>query len=391
MMCRMLHRDKLTAWLEELSRSERRLIAPQREGDDAVFKPVETADDITLDYVNTRWPVKEWLFPRSEPVLRYRYVGSSVELEQPDLGLEPQVIFGVRPCDAAGLAILDQVFITDYEDEFYTRRRSVTTVVGLSCTEPAESCFCTAVGLSPTSSEGSDMLLTPMGDDGYLVETLTAKGKQLLWEYGHYFGAGECGSKDLATKAIEAKMSRAATLAQGIGYSEELFEHPIWTEVARKCVGCGICAYVCPTCHCFDVMDDADAWGGIRCRNWDSCAFSLFTRHASGHNPRPEQDSRYRQRVLHKFSYFPQNSGRVMCVGCGRCVTDCPVNLDIYAVAQAVLHIGGKPHIDSEELHSEPTSGSATPSHHVEHDGEELHSEPHAREHNSLTSSKAAS
>jgi len=372
MMCRMLHRDKLTAWLEELSRSERRLIAPQREGDDAVFKPVETVDDITLDYVNTRWPVKEWLFPRSEPVLGYRYVGCSVELEQPDLGLEPQVIFGVRPCDAAGLAILDQVFITDYEDEFYTRRRSVTTVVGLSCTEPAESCFCTAVGLSPTSSEGSDMLLTPMGDDGYLVETLTAKGKQLLWEYGHYFGAGECGSKDVATKAIEAKMSRGATLAplgaglaQGIGYSEELFEHPIWAEVARKCVGCGICAYVCPTCHCFDIMDDAAAWGGIRCRNWASCAFSLFTRHASGHNPRPEQDGRYRQRVLHKFSYFPQNYGRVMCVGCGRCVTDCPVNLDIYAVAQAVLHIAGEPRLGRGE--------------------------PHTREHNSLTSSRAAS
>jgi len=337
MTCRVLRRDKLTAWLAELLRSGRQLIAPQREGDDVVFKPVKAVDEITLDYVNTRWPLKEWIFPRSEPILRYRYAGSGVELEQPDLGLEPRVIFGVRPCDAAGLVVLDRVFNTDYEDEFYTRRRDITTIVGLSCTEPAESCFCTAVGLSPTSSEGSDMLLTPMGDDGYLVETLTGKGEQLLWEYAHYFSAGECGSKEAVTRLAEAKLSRRAPLAQGIGAVEELFDHPIWEELARKCLGCGVCAYVCPTCHCFDILDDVDAWGGVRYKNWDSCAFSLFTLHASGHNPRPEQDARYRQRVMHKFSYFPQRFGRVMCVGCGRCVAACPVNLDIYETAQAVL------------------------------------------------------
>lgn len=339
MICRVLRPEKLNDWLAELLRSERRLIAPQRQGKDVLFQPVAAVDDITLDYVNTRWPVKAWLFPRSEPVLRYRYVGSGVELEQLRLALEPQVIFGVRPCDAAGLAILDQVFNDNCEDEFYTRRRTVTTIVGLSCTEPAESCFCAAVGLSPTASEGSDMLLTPMGDEGYLVETLTAKGEQLLWEYGHYFGAGECRSKDVVTEAAEARMSRQAALAQGIDHPERLFEHPLWAEITRKCLGCGVCAYVCPTCHCFDIMDDGDAWGGVRCRNWDSCAFSLFTRHASGHNPRPQQDGRYRQRVLHKFSYFPQTWGRVMCVGCGRCVTDCPVNLDIYAAVQAVLQV----------------------------------------------------
>jgi len=334
MTCRILRPEKLFAWLAELLRTGRQLIAPQKEGEDVVFKPVETVEEITLDYVNTKWPVKGWFFPRTEPILRYRYVGSGVELEQPDLGLEPRVIFGVRPCDSAGLEVLDQVFNTNHEDEFYTRRRAMTTIVGLACTEPAESCFCTAVGLSPTSSRGSDMLLTPIGDEGYLVETLTSKGKQLLWEYGHYFGAGECASKDAVTKSVEAKLSRQASLVQGIG--EEAFEHPIWERLARKCVGCGICAYVCPTCHCFDIMDDADAWGGVRCRNWDSCAFSLFTLHASGHNPRPEQDTRYRQRVMHKFCYFPQRFGRIMCVGCGRCVTDCPVNLDIYEAALTV-------------------------------------------------------
>jgi ferredoxin len=344
MNCRTLRPEKLTAWLGELLRSERRLIAPQQDGDSAQFRPLSAVDDICWDYVNTRHPVKEWLFPPSEHILRYRYAGNQIELEQPELAFDPQVIFGVRPCDAAGLAILDRVFNADgYEDEFYTRRRSATTVVGVSCSEPAESCFCTAVGLSPTSSEGCDLLLTALDDKGYLVEAVTARGEQLLWEYGHYFGAGECSSKEALTRSVEARMNRRSELAPGIVYSESMFEHPVWAELSRKCLSCGICAYVCPTCHCFDIVDTADAWGGVRCRNWDSCGFSLFTLHASGHNPRPGQDGRYRQRVLHKFSYFPQAWGQVMCVGCGRCVIDCPVNLDIYAVAREILRQAVEP------------------------------------------------
>jgi ferredoxin len=338
MSCRIVRRHKLEAWLGELLHSDRRLIAPQRRGSDAELQPVAAVSDICWDYLNTRQPVKEWLFPRSERILRYRYAGSQVELDQPVFSLEPRVIFGVRPCDAAGLAILDRVFSADdYEDEFYTRRRSATVIVGLSCHTPGEACFCTAVGLSPTSSEGCDMLLTALDESTYLVEAVTARGEQLQWEYGHYFGAGECSSKDEVTLAAEAKMARRADLSAGIPYSEAIFESALWGELASKCVSCGICAYVCPTCHCFDIVDDADAWGGVRCRTWDSCGFPLFTLHASGHNPRPEQDGRYRQRVLHKFSYFAQAWGRVMCVGCGRCVLDCPVNLDIYAVTQHIL------------------------------------------------------
>ena len=260
---------------------------------------------------------------------------SYLERLKPDADLLREALSPMREYEMDSLA--DQVFGSDSEDEFYTRRRSMTTIVGVSCVEPAESCFCTAVGLCPTSIEGSDILLTPVDEDLYLVETPTAKGEQCLWEYGHYFGAGECRTKVAVTQQVEAKMHRRAPLAQGIAYAPTLFEKPVWREAALKCLGCGICAYVCPTCHCFDIIDDADAWGGMRCRNWDSCGFSQFTAHASGHNPRPAQDSRYRQRVLHKFSYFPQTWGRVMCVGCGRCVIDCPVNLDIYAVAQAVL------------------------------------------------------
>jgi sulfhydrogenase subunit beta (sulfur reductase) len=337
MTCRILKQDRLSPLLAEVLQSQRRLIAPLCQGNDVLFGPVTDVQLVEHSYVNTKWPVKEWLFPRSETILGYHFVGSDVEVRSPAVSVPQQVIFGVRPCDAAGLLALDAVFGGDTEDEFYTQRRAATTVVGVSCSVPAESCFCTAVGLSPTSAEGSDMLLTPLGDEGFLVEVFTAKGEQLLWEHGHYFGAAEeCAAKEAVTAQAIARMSRQAQLSAITDESGRLFEHPLWAEAARKCVGCGVCAYVCPTCHCFDIMDDADAWGGERCRVWDSCAFDLFTRHASGHNPRPAQDARYRQRVMHKFSYFPQAHGRLMCVGCGRCVRDCPVNLDIYAVALAV-------------------------------------------------------
>ncbi|MDW8026730.1 MAG: 4Fe-4S dicluster domain-containing protein, partial [Armatimonadota bacterium] len=111
---------------------------------------------------------------------------------------------------------------------------------------------------------------------------------------------------------------------------------PVWEEVTRKCLSCGVCAYECPTCHCYDIVDEATLFEGVRCRNWDCCGFALFTLHASGHNPRPTQMHRYRQRVLHKFAYFLQTYGQNMCVGCGRCIVKCPVGMDIYEIVQRV-------------------------------------------------------
>jgi len=117
------------------------------------------------------------------------------------------------------------------------------------------------------------------------------------------------------------------------------FENPIWATIHGKCLACGTCTWMCPTCHCFDISDEVKGNDGVRIRSWDSCMFPLFTKETSGHNPRTSQKERWRQRVMHKFKYYVDNFNAIACVGCGRCVMSCPVNLDIRKVVEDIAKI----------------------------------------------------
>jgi ferredoxin len=138
---------------------------------------------------------------------------------------------------------------------------------------------------------------------------------------------------DISAAEGAKKKAREKTAAMSFdGLKEKLdrgFDSPLWESISRVCLGCGLCTYQCPTCHCFDITDEKDGQDGTRIRAWDSCQYALFTHHASGHNPRPEKVQRMRQRILHKFQFTVDNFDEVFCVGCGRCVQNCPVNLDV--------------------------------------------------------------
>jgi ferredoxin len=227
------------------------------------------------------------------------------------------------------------------QDPYYAEKRGKTVVIGMACETPDPKCFCLAIGSGPCSSEGSDILFLDLGDR-YLVKAGSPKGETLLQNMAFENVDEETLAKaDLAKKEAEKSMNQEALGQVGIGEVlekrlETLFDDPIWNDITESCLGCGICTYLCPTCHCFDILDEAGQSAGERIRIWDSCQFPLFTHQASGVNPRPSAKERFRQRIMHKLCYLPQNGNLAGCVGCGRCVTECPVNLDIREVIQKI-------------------------------------------------------
>ncbi|NTU59842.1 MAG: 4Fe-4S ferredoxin, partial [Deltaproteobacteria bacterium] len=233
---------------------------------------------------------------------------------------------------ARSFVFLDKVFDQDkYRDPYYVAHRERSTVVSLACAAPPyAACFCTSVGGEPVGGEGADVLLTRLGDD-YLAEFLTPKGEALLpcFADARPADAAAEAAKEEVRRAAEGAIRSRVPAREVKPILDANFEHPFWAALHQSCLACGTCTFLCPTCHCFDIGDETKGDDGERIRNWDSCMFPLFTLETSGHNPRPSQKERWRQRVMHKFRYIPENFDTVGCVGCGRCVLNCPVNLDI--------------------------------------------------------------
>ena len=291
------------------------------------FRPVTDPAEVDLESLNTKMPLKELFLPRREVLFRYDRE-TPEKVEPAEAVAAGRIVLGVRPCDAAALAMFDRVFLDEQTpDPYYRERRAKTTLVGLACNAPGPACFCTAVGGSPHGTSMLDLLLVALGDR-YLARPLTEKGEKLAADLPEAKPADLAAAEKLEGEARAAMKWTVDTA----GLQEKLaggFENDAWEEISLPCVNCGVCTYVCPTCHCFDVTDEETGSRGARIRTWDSCQFSLFTRHASGHNPRPTGKDRLRNRMLHKFRYFPSTHGMVLCVGCGRCIVDCPAGIDL--------------------------------------------------------------
>ena len=310
-------------WLARMLAAGQRVIAPQAVDGEARLAQLTSADEFRMPDVNTVNSIKEFFFPKVERLAAFRRVGRRVEVESGAAGGEPFVVFGVRPCDAGSLEIMDKVFSWDEVDEDWSARRKAAVVVAVACERADQYCFCTSVGLAPDSRAGADVMLLPMVGGGFRVEGITEKGKKFLGDSGPR-GSGTAGGE-----VMRFEVGRKFDAGEVGRELEANFESAVWREASERCIGCGVCTYYCPTCHCFDIQDEADGGRGARFRTWDSCSFRQFTRHASGHNPRPDQASRWRQRIMHKFLYYPERFGAISCTGCGRCGRECPVDLGV--------------------------------------------------------------
>lgn len=335
---RVIDKSDLAGFLDDLLEAHQ-VLAPVKRDGLLDFEPLHSGEEaVLLDFHNSKRLPKEAFFPRSETLFEF----SEGEITAVPIPEEERVVFGIRPCDAKSLVLLDTVFdAPDCQDPYYLGPRERTILIGLGCDRPQSTCFCTAVGGGPFASDGLDVLLVDLADR-YLVESVTERGDALL--------SGSLRFREVSQADIDLKaevVNRAAQAVSGpdlAGVKERLdvmYDDPFWDELHQKCLGCGVCTYLCPTCHCFDIVDEATGSRGRRVRNWDTCQFSLFTLHTSGHNPRTSGKERMRQRVMHKFSYFVATSGEVGCVGCARCVRECPVNMDIRAVIEAIGRVEG--------------------------------------------------
>lgn len=323
----IIERSKINEWLKLIIDSTERVLAPVKDEGKVYFRPITSPQETDYESVTTTESAKEAVFPRTESLFRFKCESKDTTLSEVPAENYPQtVLWRARPCDTVGFRSLDAIFNWDYKDNIYNIRRTKLTIVSFSCNKADEYCFCTSVGGDPGNTEGTDILVTLLNDGRALAEVITAKGEKLISLCPTLFEAVE---SDMDKLSALVKISSRFTREQIQEHLIHAFESNVWKQQSARCIGCGACAFVCPTCACFDIQDDKNGEKGRRIRCWDSCGFSLFTRHTSGYNPRPTQSTRWRQRLLHKFSYMPDRIKVFGCTGCGRCSRVCPVDMNI--------------------------------------------------------------
>jgi formate hydrogenlyase subunit 6/NADH:ubiquinone oxidoreductase subunit I len=324
---RLVRKDSLEKLFDILKQNSKTIYAPFTRNGKITFKTAENFAAITTGYIQTTESSKDIAFPRVEKLLDYSKNKEGMSVKGIDFDEIPEVIvWGVRPCDAAGVGELSSIFNWDYKDEIYNNRLAKVIVFGFSCNKADDYCFCTSVGGNPGNANGSDILFTKLGEDGdYLAEIITEKGQLIVSLASDLFEESEITEKEKFLADVPVRFDHEEIRSK----LDKFFESPEWIDQSLRCLGCGACAYVCPTCACFDIQDEAHGKKGSRVRCWDSCGFSHFTLHTSGHNPRDVQSQRWRQRIMHKFSYMPERLSVYGCTGCGRCSRACPVDMNI--------------------------------------------------------------
>ncbi len=351
--------------------AERTLIGPVRRGGDVYFRPVQRAADLCRDYVNALEPPKRWFLPTPERLARYRLPGG-VSVPGGDTPRE-LVFFGIRSCDVAGLAQLTRFFSgetvgrPDVADGPFMARRERTTILSVVCQDPAETCMCVCCKGGPALDAGYDWQLTAL-TSGWLIEVGSAKGRELTTRFAS--SLAPAGERQLAEQAgriagvVESfhrhSTRRVQSMAAGRMVSQGRLPEAFWSALGERCVECGGCAFVCPTCNCFNVVDAPEAGSGVlppaggpepavpggpvatgaegtfeRIRLRDSCQLAGFVRQYGGSYPRATCGERCRTRFFHKLSWqFVARVGTLGCTGCGRCVQVCLGGIGIDAVSQ---------------------------------------------------------
>ncbi len=291
------------------------------------------------DALNTTRSAKDFFFPQTENLMEFKTEGKKIEIIDVRRENEDFAIFGVRACDVRSFDVLDRAFLSEPADTYYQNRREHGVIFSLACSKPAETCFCGTFGIDPANPKGD--IVCYKTDDAIYMEAKTEKGANLMDSVSDIVAEDEGGDGESAVNAqkeiISERMKKLplASLSTdkfGGDKTAKFFDDPAWKSLSESCLGCGTCTFVCPTCQCYDIKDFNAGNGIKRFRCWDSCMYSEFTKMSAG-QPRLTQLERFRQRFMHKLVYYPANNdGMFSCVGCGRCLSKCPIQMNIVKV-----------------------------------------------------------
>ncbi len=288
-------------------------------------------DDLMLDILNVYLPPKNIVLSPTEKLCTCRPEGAEIDNSQLDKEMEAKIIFGIRGCDVQAISELDQILLSQgNENRYYQTRRDRTILVASACYYPGASCFCTSMGGNPTEVAAADIIIHDVGADGYVWEAKTEKGQIITDKIADLLEEKQITLPE--PKPLSRKVDD-----EGVAEKlQAMFEHPLWEKYSEPCHTCGICTFTCPSCNCFDMQ--SQNWGEEGClfTCYDSCMYRGHTLMASRDNPGAAALERFRNRFLHKLQFYPERYGKTLCTGCGRCIALCPAGYSIVKIIAEV-------------------------------------------------------
>ena len=360
----VLQRDAFPALFDVLSTKGYRTLGPTRRDAAIVYEEITSVDDLPIGWTDEQeggtyrlkkrddaklfgyvigpssW--KQFLFPPKLKLWDAQREGEGMDIVPTPMEPVKQAFLGVRACELSALAIQDKVFMAgEYVDAYYRAQREQSVIIAVNCTQAAKTCFCTSMGTGPKADTGFDVALTEVCEGAahyFMVEIGSEVGRSIV-DALPVEDAQEV-QREAAERAERNAAMQITKKLDNEGLKDVLYanaQHPQWDDVARRCLSCANCTMVCPTCFCHTVEDVTDLTGdhAERWRYWDSC-FSLSFSYIHGGNVRSSTQARYRQWMTHKLASWQDQFGTSGCVGCGRCITWCPVGIDITQEATAI-------------------------------------------------------
>lgn len=312
-----------------------KVAALTHKGERVLYDYVNSSNDIELEYQPTVLSPKKFFFPQDETILEYTNDGQVVA----KIEAKPLVLFGIRPCDLNGLKVLTEAFGDDHGDPNYLAKRNQSIVIGIDCKKVCdEHAFCFKVK-TQNATGGFDVMLYPAGES-FAIECTSDKGREFIEKY---LTTAKANGDEITVfqKDKDASFGKEQPF-KDLEKFPELFEnnkhHPVWDQEGARCLSCGSCIMVCPTCYCFDVKDEWELnfKKGARVRKWDACMLSSFAEISSGENFRHTATGRLHHRINRKFDYLMKKHGMPVCVGCGRCVRACLADISPKTIAEAI-------------------------------------------------------